>query len=89
MAGLGGFWVFSLEQRINIMYLRGGQMKDARETSKFRNLTSNDKEKKILPEKKIIRFEKEEVNPKTMALINDLFNENQKLMERLKDQWII
>lgn len=71
------------------MYLRGGQMKDARETSKFRNLTRNDKEKKILPEKKIIRFEKEEVNPKTMALINDLFNENQKLMERLKDQWII
>ena len=89
MAGLGGFWVFSLEQRINIMYLRGGQMKDARETSKFRNLTRNDKEKKILPEKKIIRFEKEEVNPKTMALINDLFNENQKLMERLKDKWII
>ena len=89
MAGLGGFWVFSLEQRINIMYLRGGQMKDARETSKFRNLTRNDKEKKILPEKKTIRPEKEEVSPKTIALINYLFNENQKLMERLKDQWII
>lgn len=61
-------------------------MKDARETSKFRNLTRNDKGKKILPEKKTIRPEKEEVSPKTIALINYLFNENQKLMERLKDQ---
>ena len=44
-------------------------------------------EKKIQPDGKVITFKKkEQVDDKTLAMINQLFDENKELMERLKDK---
>lgn len=45
-------------------------------------------EKTISPDGKVITFKKkEQVDDKTLAMINQLFDENKELMERLKDKW--
>ncbi|MCC4342360.1 hypothetical protein LMB55_03935 [Limosilactobacillus reuteri] len=61
-------------------------------------LTKNDREKMhanpgdeyekiISPDGKVITFKKkEQVDDKTLAIINQLFDENKELMERLKDR---
>ena len=44
-------------------------------------------EKTISPDGKVITFKKkEQVDDKTLAMINQLFDENKELMERLKDK---
>ncbi len=44
-------------------------------------------EKTISPDCKVITFKKkEQVDDKTLAMINQLFDENKELMERLKDK---
>ena len=44
-------------------------------------------EKTISPDGKVITFKKkEQVDDKTLAVINQLFDENKELMERLKDK---
>ena len=44
-------------------------------------------EKTISPDGKVITFKKkEQVDDKTLVMINQLFDENKELMERLKDK---
>lgn len=44
-------------------------------------------EKTISPDGKVITFKKkEQVDDKTLTMINQLFDENKELMERLKDK---
>ena len=47
-------------------------------------------EKTISPDGKVITFKKKEhVSSETLKMIDQLFDENNELMDRLKDKWFI